>query len=306
MKKNFVKIIIILLLIICISLVGVLFYVKASNNIRKNTTNDLKNKVIDEISFIDSSIIEGMNKLNNISTTRYKIYTKSINESVDNSTSSEESNVLVSEISTINILNDTNEKKDKNKDEKEKENKEDEVNKEKTQEENEINWDDINSIYENLYSIWTTIQIDLNKLKINEEYLDDFNIGLNGVAQSIIVKDKLSCSINFYNLYSQLQNYIIVATDNSNLINLYSTKTAILNAYTLSFNEDKWNEMSSSIKAARNSYFSNIVNNNENNKNVIKVDIMLKNLESAVALNNKNIFYIHYKNTIQELENLEI
>lgn len=342
MRKNFLKILAIVLSIIFILLVGVLVYMKTINNKEKGKKDDLSAKVIDEISFINYNVIDAMNKLNNISVVRYKVYTKNINnssKSANNSTknsSDASSNSEQGNGSSQNAGNSEGENQGQKSGEKanqdaEKSNSQEgssglssdnseettmNGNNSKQSETNlvnsltesdskEIDWDVITNIYENLFTTWTTTVLDLKQSGISDEYIENVNIDLNGIAQSIINKDKNSCLVNLYNLYAQLPGYIETISKDDYLTTLYNTKMAILNAYTLSNNDNKWNEISSSVKSAKEQFGTLLSRNDidENNKiNLEKVYSMLQNLESAVALNNKNIFHMQYKNVLQEIE----
>lgn len=334
MGKNFYKIITIILSIIFIVLAVTLITMKVVNGKEKEDKELLLLKITDEMSFIDYNVIDAMNKLNNITVTRYKIYTKTVNNSEDNSKNIENSSNKGISDQGGNAGDSTGEdeqsqesnsgegsstdSKDKSssssnssessniKSNSEKEVEMTLVNSLTETQNQEPDWDSITSIYENLVSIWPTTQLDLKRAGIGEEYLENINVHLNGIAQSILNKDKNSCLVNLYNLYSQIPTYMeIISTDNY-IKNLYNTKMDILNAYALANADNKWNEITSSIKSAT-VQFEKIVNSETKEKekdNLEKIYSMLKNLESTVALNNKNIFYMQYKNVMQEISNL--
>ena len=115
----------------------------------------------------------------------------------------------------------------------------------------------------------------------------------------VLKKDKNSCLINLYNLYSQIPSYMEILSTDDYTTNLYSTKMELLNAYSLA-NSNKWIEITSSIKSAEEK-FEKIVNSAKNEKEKNNLE---KIYENTVALNNKNIFYMQYKNVIQEISNL--
>lgn len=334
MGKNFYKIITIILSIIFIVLAVTLITMKVVNGKEREDKELLLLKITDEMSFIDYNVIDAMNKLNNITVTRYKIYTKTVNNSEDNSKNIENSsNKGISDQggnagdstggdeqsqesnSEEGASTDSKDKSSGGSNSSESSNAKSNSEKEVemalvnslTETDNqEPDWNSITSIYENLVSIWPTTQLDLKRAGIGDEYLENINVHLNGIAQSILNKDKNSCLVNLYNLYSQIPTYMeIISTDNY-MKNLYNTKMYILNAYALVNADNKWNEISSSIKSAT-AQFEKIVNSETKEKekdNLEKIYSMLKNLESTVALNNKNIFYMQYKNVMQEISNL--
>ena len=87
---------------------------------------------------------------------------------------------------------------------------------------------------------------------------------------------------------------------------IYNVKSNILYAY--SFVEtDEWNTVKSYISNAKNE-FSNILNNQVNNQNSIdeinKAYILINELEEDCNTQNKNVFYVNYRNLMQELENI--
>ena len=86
MKKEIGKYIAIFLGIVCIILAIALFYIKISSVNAQTADNDLREKIEEEISFLDSNITDVMNKINNITVIKYKVYTRKIND-INNSSS---------------------------------------------------------------------------------------------------------------------------------------------------------------------------------------------------------------------------
>ncbi len=343
MKKNLFKIITAILSIIFVILAITLITMKVINGKEKEDKDLLMSKITDELSFIDYNIIDAMNKLNNISVTRYKVYTKTINSGDDSSNSksaggnSNKGNPETSESGSGKQSSSEENSGDSSSSEKgqssgdssssgsenkssggssqnspgnsngnsEKETDLTLVNSLTETDEKEPDWDTITNIYENILSTSPTTQLDLKKAGIDNEHLENINIHLNGIAQSILNKDKNSCLVNLYNLYSNIPTYMEILSSDEYTTNLYSTKMEILNAYSLA-NSNKWMEITNSIKSATEK-FEKIVSSAKNQKeknNLDKIYAMIKNLESTVALNNKNIFYMQYKSVMQEISNL--
>lgn len=304
--RKYSKAIIIILTLVCISLTFALLIIK-NHKLKKNSNiNLLNDKILSEIEYIDSNIIEAMNKLNNISMERYKVYTKKINISEDEDKSSN-NNEEKGKTSNSNKKDDeSNKDSDVKKDEQIQVSQLVPTNFFEEINNSSIEWKNIATIYENLYTTWPTLRMDLQKDGILDENLERYSLCLNGIAQSINAENKNICLINFYNLYSQLPAYISKITNNAYTINLYNTKLNVLNAYTLANNE-KWEEMNVSILSCK-STFSNIINSINNTENIIenyeRVNLMLDDLQKSINLNDKKIFYMNYKNVMQELENL--
>ncbi|MBR3325106.1 MAG: hypothetical protein IKG14_03580 [Clostridia bacterium] len=322
MKKKLFKILAIVLTTICIVLSGILIYMKTYAFKNEDQNIDLNSKIMSEIDFVDSCVIEAMNKLNNITVARYKVFTKSINKSEGEKKKSESKE-------------DSNQSKDENQEEEKNEVKNSEEGEKKSEtsgtkkeedkdsisvsqsvatnsltetNNDDINWDEVTYIYENLYSTWPTINMDLKQIGVKEEQINKFNIALNGVAQSINSKDKNSTLVNLNNIYVQLPNYLLRITQDSAIITLYNTKVAILNAYTLANEENKWKEINESITNAKK-YFSkmyDIIDEKDIRRPSIEIiNTLIKDLENSIILNDKNIFFMQYKNTIQAIETLD-
>lgn len=323
MKKHYFKITAIVLTTISIILFAILIFMKTYAFKNEDKNPDINSKIISEIDFVDSCVVEAMNKLNNISVARYKVYTKSINKSEEKSTNSKNEG----EESADKSKSDNREENKESPDSSEQEEKQSQTNSQIQQgnsnklnisqsiannsltetNETNINWNEITFIYENLYSTWPTINIDLKKIGIKEEQISKFNIALNGVAQSINSKDKNSTLVNLYNIYIQLPVYMMVVTQDSYLITSYNTKAAVLNAYTLANEENKWKEISESVAKAKNNFATmyEIIDEKDNRRsNIEKTNTIINDLENCIVLNDKNIFYMQYKNVIQALETL--
>ena len=174
--------------------------------------------------------------------------------------------------------------------------------------ETNINWENIEYIYENIFIAWQTMQVDLTDQKVSSEIINKYNSDLNGIANSIIQQNKESTMINYFNLYADICDIVKYISKENNLLNLYYAKLYLLNAYTLSESK-KWNEMYESV-ANSESYFKNSYNEKTegaNSKDVNqskyneKIAMSLSNLKDSINLNDKSIFYIQYKNVMQML-----
>ena len=174
--------------------------------------------------------------------------------------------------------------------------------------ETNINWENIEYIYENIFIAWQTMQVDLTDQKVSSEIINKYNSDLNGIANSIIQQNKESTMINYFNLYADICDIVKYISKENNLLNLYYAKLYLLNAYTLSESK-KWNEMYESVTNSE-SYFKNSYNEKTegaNSKDVYqskyneKIAMSLSNLKDSINLNDKNIFYIQYKNVMQML-----
>lgn len=206
---------------------------------------NLKSKINEEMDYIERSIINLANQLNNIYIEDYKVSTKTSEASKnqtkeqDNSSSSlsssseqdgQSSGDSNSSSSNTTVLYKMVPA---------------------TRENEEIDWTQIESDLNTLYSTWSQVMLDLYKVNINNDDILAFGRNLDEATKYIKNKDK----VNSLNLIASLYNYI------PKFINLYSpedtrkiynetTKANIINAYAL-IEQEKWEEILSKITRSR-------------------------------------------------------
>lgn len=136
--------------------------------------------------------------------------------------------------------------------------------------------------------------------------INSFSVSLSGAVQSLKGKDKDNTLINLYNMYINIPKYMSAITDDSKKLDLYNTKTNILNAYVLASTGDKWNEITNCVISAKNNFNSLLNSENEENKktNLEKTYVIIEELERITKINDKDIFFMGYKNVLQQLETI--
>lgn len=324
MKNNIGKYIGIVLGIICIILTITLICIKVSSVSAKTDEKDLKQKVKDEISYFESNIIEVMNKLNNIEVIKYKVYTKEVNDpkSENNqksdassssskqssgqdssqgggssggessssqggqssgggsSESSQSNTTTVSELVPNTTLEENSQEPD---------------------------WTNISFLVENIYSSWPTANLDFQKQGIAQENITSFSLSMDGVIQSVKNKDKNNALVNLFNMYINIPKYLASINADNFTLNICNTKLNILNAYVLAVTGDRWNDITTCVTNAK-SYFSSIISADESDEKrktaLQKAYVIIEDLERMSGLNDKEIFFMSYKNVMQELETL--
>lgn len=281
--KNLKTVLIVLFAVIIVILIY--FLVKNKKNNNSLIRND---KMISEINFMDSKLTSLLNGVNNITLENYKItVTKtsiesnkeetsgSENTSNNNSQASQDSNMPEQYgLEFQGILT-------KNED---------------------IDWNEIKNEVENLYAIVPTMTLDLYNMNINQEDILNFNKELDDLTIAVKNQDKNNTLIKLANLYRYLPAYASNFSDDSNYISLLETKSNIFKAYVF-VNIDNWDEASTFTNKSIESY-SRALNNiqNKNNYNINKKYIILNEIQSAVAIKDKEVFLIKYKNFIEETE----
>lgn len=170
-----------------------------------------------------------------------------------------------------------------------------------------IDWDDIKKETEKMYQTWNTVLIDLNSLNINQDNLLKYSTVLDNLTKAVQKEDKKNTLYRLADLYGLLVTYSKEYSNDNEQIVLLDVRSNILYAYAL-IEDGKWQEMQDYIKKAQNVY-NNMMNsalqNNENITNINKAYVLLNEIYKSTDTEDKNIFYINYKNLMQELEIIE-
>lgn len=170
-----------------------------------------------------------------------------------------------------------------------------------------IDWDDIKKETEKMYQTWNTVLIDLNSLNINQDNLLKYSTVLDNLTKAVQKEDKKNTLYRLADLYGLLVTYSKEYSNDNEQIVLLDVRSNILYAYAL-IEDGKWQEMQDYIKKAQNVY-NNMMNsalqNNENITNINKAYVLLNEIYKSTDTEDKDIFYINYKNLMQELEIIE-
>ena len=276
--KKYIVTIIILFTIIILSIGGYFLYSKAKSN-EGNSVDTLKSKCISELDYLNTEIIEIMNGLNNISYENFQITNKEVEVSKEESNTIPENSIDSSVVEFQNII---------------------------TEDKDKVDWQNIRGRVENMYTSWTTILIDLTTLNVNRDNLLKYNQLMDTMIGNLEAEKKGECLKNGADLYSLLVTYIQDISGDSNLISLYKTKSNILYAYSR-VDAGDWDSVNTYMQTAINE-FGNIMNNQVNNINDIdsinKAYVLINELKEDAVNKTGSVFYINYKNLMQELENM--
>lgn len=298
-------------IIYCIMMFVLLFVLTGcSNQNSQNNQDTLKSKVKEEISYLDNNLISTLNIVNNLSYDNYKVSSKNIqsnksdnNEKQNNST--EQESQPSGDLSQQGGKAESNSQNSGNSSQ-----TQSIMTMEKngvlTSRDKKTDWDLLKGLLEALYSSWSTIALDMNGLNINSEDILSFNTFLNDATKSVKDENKKDTMNNLLKLYALLPKYSSSVADDI-FTNLLDIKVQVLNAYVLT--EDKnWDEINKRLENAINEY-GNIINNVEintrNSAGVSQTYILLKELQRCTSVKDVDIFYINYKNFMQEIQGLE-
>jgi len=288
--------------------------------------NALKEKINTEISYIDSELVSILNGLNNINYSKYKVMTQEIQsvtgnnggngekqkkqgEGQQNSSkqSSEDRNAQESGDSS-----DSQEEGNDSSNSKKENNSSDSASSNKIysmQANNllgkqvEIDWNQLRNKIENLYTTWTVVSLDLKTAGVNEEELNNFVKVIDRVAIAIKAENKEETISSVIDLYSFLPPFIETYNGKSKESVVLDAKYKLLVCYKYTDLEN-WEELDKSVEDLKMS-FSNIVNMKESFQgkqvNIRSGEVILKEIENSVEVKDRDIFFIKYKNFIQEL-----
>lgn len=307
------KLFIVLILII-------LVFTLSSCKSKEDTENELlREKTNSSIKYLDTTLISILNKLNNISFENFYVTTEKVDlnnnkqnisnssdesQSSDSSGGKEESSnsesgsggeskqgesdnsskpdkslITVSDMKSHNIL---------------------------LSDKNSIDWDNIKADIENLYSSWNAIIIDLYKIGINNDDILNFSAYLDEALSNIKQEKRENALTSLASLYNMIPKFKTSYSNNNTEINILWTKAHVVKAYS-SVGIKDWNTVMSEMGEAEKAYSAVIsdaefVNSKSYNTN--KTYVCLKELQNSVAKQDEDIFYIKYKNFMEEINML--
>lgn len=303
MKKYVITISIIIGLLV-VGIIGFLLYRNMNSN--EPTKEAIKSKANEEIKQLDTTITNLVNKFHHISYANYKLVETEVesNNSKDeeSSNSSSESSSSSGGGSSSGGQNQGQEKEDTKNTIK---TANMEPNSILTNNDENVEWNILKEEVELLYSTWPSILIDLNSLNVNKDNLLSFTNTLDELTQALEKEDKKTGLIKLADLYNLVSEYLKEYSDDNMMNNIFATRAYVIRTYALA-EDNKWDEMKQNISNAKIEY-TNVLNNLLNTNNINSINrgyILLNEMEKNLNQENKDIFYINYKNLMQELETM--
>lgn len=301
MKKF--KIISYIILLIVLVILALTVYTSA----KQDNDKDEKEKVVSEIRYLDTKLVDLFNNMNNIEMRNYKIYTTKIEESrsaettgggnsssesgqnsegasSDSSSSSEGSNTDTTntgenyEMTESGILTSSR----------------------------DIDWTACKNEVELIYTSISTITLDLYKQNVTQEDILNFNKELDNLTTSLQQENKQTALDNLIRIYEYIPKFAQNVSDDILYKTVLETKLHVFKAYSKLDTKD-WGTMATNLTDAINVYSSLLTNTGiETGKqsSINKGYVMLNELKNAVDLQNDSIFLIKYKNLLEEINNL--
>ena len=298
---------------IAIVIIFVVYIVTSTNNYIKSNSKKINEKTEEEIKQLEEKLVGMINSLNNISFTNTVLKqtsekssstnfnNNSFNNSSDNS--SKDSNNEQNSQSSGNSDNDSNSISSKTEEQVKYEIQKNDI---LLIDLSNIDWEYIKANTESIYNLWANLIIDLHELNVNNQDILNFSNTLDQVTLSVKQENKYASVTNLVSLYSYLPIYVNQFLDDENDKNIFLTKNCVLNTYAL-IEQQNWDEMKKQTASAIEN-FSNIMNNIENNERqnknkITKIYVLLNELYSSIDLKDKELYYIKYRNVMEELIN---
>lgn len=248
---------------------------------QKTDEEQLRDKNISEIDYLDNYIMLMLNSINDIDLKQYdaKIEkTENLNEILQESeeTSSEDTGNNVVQYSMVpNTI----------------------LNANKT-----INWENLKLEIENLNNTWPSIIVDLYKANVDNKKLTEFSDLINTCIGNIKNENRTETLNSLAKLYEYIPVFLEKIAFDNKQIELAKTKVEVIKAY-VNIDFANWEELKTSLDRAI-SNFEPIVNNTseaEKEYNIRKAYVLLQEFKNAVDTNDKDLLFMKYKNLMEEL-----
>ena len=275
MLKNIIKT---LSIIFLIALVIISF---SGCSKEKTDEEQLRNKNISEIDYLENYIMSLINSINNIDLKQYdaKIEkTENLNEILQENEeiSSEDTKNNVVQYSMVpNTV----------------------LNADKT-----INWENLKLGIENLNNTWPSIIVDLYKANVDNNKLTEFSNLINTCIGNIKNENRTETLNNLAKLYEYIPVFLEKIVPNEQQVELAKTKVEVIKAY-VNIDFENWDGLKGNLDSATSNFEPILNNTNESEKeyNIRKVYVLLQEFKNAVDTKDKDLLFMKYKNLMEEL-----
>ena len=294
MGNKFVNTITKIAVIIAIIFGSILILSVYISSLGNTDNNDRNQKYEEEIKYLDTKILTLLNYLNNIDLQNYRIVLTKVEAESDSASSSEKKEQGSSQ---------TQDSQDNGTDKEETtitKMEEDTI----VQENAEIDWKTIKGELEILSSTWATVALDLYKIDVSSDDIIDFSNNLDQAILSAQKQDKNMSAMYMAKIYSYLPRFLNKVQADVIKKETLQAKSYILNAYAY-VQTDNWERVEEETDKARN-LFASLVNDanlieNPKKYNINKAYIVIEELKNSLSTREKGIFYVKYKNSLEQL-----
>ena len=266
MLKNIIKT---LSIIFLIALVIISF---SGCSKEKTDEEQLRNKNISEIDYLENYIMSLINSINNIDLKQYdaKIEkTENLNEILQENeeiSSKDTENNVVQYSMVPNIV----------------------LNADKT-----INWENLKLGIENLNNTWPSIIVDLYKANVDNNKLTEFSNLINTCIGNIKNENRTETLNNLAKLYEYIPVFLEKIVPNEQQVELAKTKVEVIKAY-VNIDFENWDGLKGNLDSATSNFEPILNNTNESEKeyNIRKVYVLLQEFKNAVDTKDKDLLFM--------------
>lgn len=247
----------------------------------KTDEEQLRDKNISEIDYLDNYIMLLINSINNIDLKQYdaKIEkTENLNEILqenEETTSEDTGNNVVQYSMVPNTV----------------------LNADKT-----INWENLKLEIENLNNTWPSIIVDLYKAKVDNNKLTEFSDLINTCIGNIKNENRTETLNSLAKLYEYIPVFLEKIVPDDQQVKLAKTKVEVINAY-VNIDLENWDGLKDNLDSAISNFEPIVNNTNEAEKeyNIRKAYVLLQEFKNAVDTKDKELLFMKYKNLMEEL-----
>ena len=299
------KIISYIILLIVLVVLALTVYTNAT----QNNEQDEKEKVTSEIRYLDIKLVDLFNKMNNIETRNYQIYTTKIEESrsAENSGGGSSGGNSSADSNTSSSSDSTSTQDNSNQAQTENTNKNYEMQAAGILTTNrDIDWTSCKNESELIYTSISTITLDLYRLNVSQEDILNFNKVVDSLTVSLEEENKQLTLDNLVKVYEYIPKFAQTVVDDTLYKTVLETKLNVFRGYA-KLDSGDWAGISTNMVDAINVY-ATLLTNTEIDANkqasINKGYVMLNELKNAVDTQNTSVFLIKYKNLLEEINNL--
>ena len=301
--------------IILVAIILVLFYVIYVNASKNNQVNQ-KQKTLTEIEWVESKIINLCNTMNNISFENYKLEVR-MEEQESKTSNKQETSGQEEQNGSEEGKSGSEESRDQknssdasggdtNTSSKEEVKKFELINQNVLTASNDINWDNVKSEVETIYTSIPSITLDLYQVNLNQEDILGFNQEYDNLTKAVKEENKKDTLTKLVTLYDYIPKFVKNVNEDVIYHVAIQTKAQILRAYSKLEDKD-WTGIQSDIQNAINTFNQLLTTTNIDTSKQYSVNksyVMLNELQNAVQMQEESVFLIKYKNLLEELNNM--
>lgn len=273
---------------------------------KKDDDKTLKQKIASEIKYLDTELVNMLNRTNGLSFENYIVEAEEVKKEDIKSSGKESDLSTGQEGGSQKGSDETQTDGETNQDSSQASSKSMQykmVDNEILLQSKDTDWQALKANIEKLYSAWSTITLDLYKLNVSNQNILGFNTDLDAATKAIKDENKQDTLNAIAKMYSYIPTYSTETSKEDQINNVYSTKMNILNTC-VKIEQGNFDEAKKELANAEQSFLPiiNNMNSRQNNEvNINKAYILIKDLQNSINNIDKDVFYIKYKNLIEQL-----